>query len=277
MDKWLINGVPGESISIMDRGLTYGDGLFETISVRDGCPRFLEYHLQRLAGSCRRLSIPVPKEETLRADIDSLATASESGTIKILVTRGTGARGYSTPAHPVPTRIVGLIPEEPSTGDEWRAGIKMMFCETRIGIDPDIAGMKTLGRLDQVLARSELTGSVFQEGLMCTEDRQVICGTMSNLFKVMNGRLTTPELTRCGISGVMRRVVMERASDAGIECGEVAIEPDGLLRADEIFMTNSRIGIWPVVQVESSRFEIGPITRRLMAILADIGVTECRA
>jgi 4-amino-4-deoxychorismate lyase len=153
----------------------------------------------------------------------------------------------------------------------------MKFCETRIGIDPDVAGMKTLGRLDQVLARSELTGSTFREGVMCTEDRQVICGTMSNVFQVEEGCLTTPILTRCGISGVMRRLVMEQAPRVGIECREVVIGPDEFLGANEIFVTNSRIGIWPVVRLESTHYEIGPVTRRLMAALADIGVTECGA
>ena len=277
MIKWLINGAPGDSISVMDRGLTYGDGLFETIAVRDGCARFPDYHLQRLIDSCQRLSIPVPDDHTFRTEIEGLAAGCQMGTIKVIVPRGAGDRGYVPPTHPVPTRIIGLIPDQPPPGTPWQSGIEITFCETRIGIAPDLAGMKTLGRLDQVVARAELTGSVFREGVMCTEDGEVICGTMSNVFHVTEGGLVTPGLARCGISGVMRRMVMEQAPLVGIECREAAVHPDELLGANEIFVTNSRIGIWPVVRLDSMRYEIGPITRRLMAALADIGVAECGA
>jgi 4-amino-4-deoxychorismate lyase len=275
MTEWLVNGRPDHSISVMDRGLTYGDGLFETIAVRDGRARFLEYHLQRLIASCDRLSISGQDDDTLRAEVTELASECRSGTIKIIVTRGAGERGYAPPVNPNSTRIIGLIPDEPSSRHSWQTGIEMKFCETRIGIDPDLAGMKTLGRLDQVLARAELTDSGCQEGLMCTEDGQVICGTMCNVFFVVGGHLLTPGLARCGISGVMRRLVMEQASRVGIECREVTVDVVELLEANEIFVTNSRIGIWPVVRVESTRYEIGPTTRRLMAALTDIGVAEC--
>ena len=277
MGKWLVNGVPDDALSVMDRGFTYGDGLFETIAVRDGSPRFLDYHLRRLTDSCHRLAIPVRAEHSLRAEVEALAAECKLGTIKIFITRGSGERGYAPPTHPVSTRIIGLIPDEPLPGGPWTAGINMKFCATRIAIDPDLAGMKTLGRLNQVLARSELIGSNFREGVMCTEDRQVICGTMSNIFQVREGRVTTPELTRCGISGVMRKLVMEQAHRMGIECREAIIDPEELLEANEIFVTNSRIGIWPVVRLESMRYEIGTTTRRLMTALADIGVTECSA
>lgn len=259
----------------MDRGLTYGDGLFETIAVRSGRARFIDYHLQRLAHGCQRLSIPIPKGDTLRAEVGALATGCKYGTIKILLTRGIGKRGYAPPAHPECTRIVGLIGDEPSPDSCWKDGIQMKFCETRIGVDPNVAGIKTLGRLDQVLARSELADSNCAEGVMCTEDQQVICGTMSNIFHVREDRLTTPALTRCGISGVMRRVVMEQATRVGIDCREAAVARDDLSEASELFVTNSRIGIWPVVCLEAARYDVGPLTRRLMAALADIGVAEC--
>ncbi len=275
MTKWLINGTPGHSISVIDRGLTYGDGLFETIAVRDGCARFLDYHLHRLIDGCNRLSISGQNDDTLRTEVNELASGCKLGTIKIIVTRGVGDRGYAPPTNPESTRIIGLIPDEPPSRHLWQTGIEMKFCKTRIGIDPDLAGLKTLGRLDQVLARAELTGSGFREGLMCTEDGKVICGTMSNVFLAAEGSLLTPDLARCGISGVMRKLVMEQASLIGIECREVAIDVDELLGVSELFVTNSRIGIWPVVRVESTQYDIGPTTRRLMAALADIGVAEC--
>jgi 4-amino-4-deoxychorismate lyase len=277
MTRWLINGEPGDAVPVMDRGLHYGDGLFETVAVRDGRARFLERHLERLSDGCRRLSINGLDPEMITTEVRQLTDGCDRGTIKILVTRSAGDRGYAPPDRANSNRMIGMIPEDAPSETPWRTGIDMKFCVTRIAIDPDLAGMKTLGRLNQVLARAELTGSTCAEGVMCTADGQAICGTMSNLFLVRDSRLTTPALDRCGVNGVMRRLVLEQARRGEFEIRETVIGPDDLLGASEIFVTNSRIGIWPVVRLESTPYEIGPTTRQLMASLAGIGVTECGA
>lgn len=110
---------------------------------------------------------------------------------------------------------------------------------------------------------------------MCADDGRVICGTMTNLFFVDDGNLCTPDLTRCGVRGVMRRVVMEQARLCRLDCVEVDIYPEDLRRVKEIFLTNSLIGLWPVNQLEETTFEIGAVTRRLMAYLVNVGVAEC--
>jgi 4-amino-4-deoxychorismate lyase len=281
MTEWLINGVPGERISVRDRGLTYGDGLFETIAIRARRPRFLGYHLERLMDGGGRLSIPLPDAGIIEREVEAVAHNCDFGAVKIIVTRGIGQRGYAVPAEPKPTRIVGLIPGGSPSPTACRDGIVVRFCDTPISINRRFAGLKTLGRLDQVLARSEWTESAVAEGLMATEEGQLICGTMTNLFHVSGGRLVTPELSRCGIRGVMRRVVMEQARRLEIECREIDVFRDDLLGANEVFVTNSNIGIWPVVAIENQGledrpFEIGPVTRGLMEALAAIGVNECR-
>jgi 4-amino-4-deoxychorismate lyase len=275
MNKWLVNGVPGESVSVVDRGLTYGDGLFETIAVRDGRGRFLDYHLERLTEGCARLAIPFPGRDVIETEACDLAADCRSGTLKILLTRGTGERGYAPPANPAPTRIVGLIPGPGHTPNAVRQGIVVKLCETRIGVNRRLAGMKTLGRLEQVLARAEWNDPEIGEGLMTTVDGEIICGTMTNVFRVRDGELFTPDLSRCGVRGIMRRVVMEQAQRIGVVCRESDMSPADFFDANEVFVTNSQIGIWPVIRFEGRGFDIGPVTRRLMTALADAGVSEC--
>jgi len=271
--KWWVNGAPGESISILDRGLTYGDGLFETIAVRDNKPRFLDYHLERLIQSCRRLGIPCPAD--VADEVLEIADGCAFGTVKILLTRGVGARTYSPPEQPTPTRIIGLIVAQPPSRIVYQHGVKARFCRATVSTNQTLAGMKTLGRLEQVVARSEWQDAQVREGLMCADDGRVVCGTMTNVFYVDDGKLCTPDLSRGGISGVMRRVVMEQARLCGMDCVKVDIEPGNLRQAEEIFLTNSLIGIWPVSRLEDTELAIGSVTRRLMAALVDVGVTEC--
>jgi 4-amino-4-deoxychorismate lyase len=271
--KWLVDGEPGETISIHDRGFTYADGLFETVAIRNGVPRFFDYHLERLAEGCRRLGIPWPA--SVADEVRDLAAGCRFGTAKIIVTRGPGERGYAPAENPRATRVTGVMDAKPPTRECYQRGVAVRFCDTAIGAHPSLAGMKTLDRLEQVMARSEWQDVRIREGLMCSESGKVICGTMTNLFFVVDGKLCTPDLSRCGVRGVMRRAVMEGARRCKLVCSERQVDADDLYRAQEIFLTNSLIGIWPVRQLADTRFEIGPITRRLMGVLVEAGVTEC--
>lgn len=266
----LINGEPGDSIPIDDRGLQYGDGLFETIAVRDGIPEFWERHMQRLLHGCERLRIPPPSVAQLRAEAARLQGISGPAVLKIIITRGSGGRGYRAPVPTQPTRILIATawPEYPRAYGEQ--GVKLRVCHHRLGCNPGLAGMKHLNRLDQVVASSEWDGTEFAEGLMLNEQEQVIEGTFTNVFLVRHGRLCTPAVGRCGVSGIMRGVIMDMASDLDISCAELDIACDVLYGASEIFLTNSLIGIWPVRALGEWKAEPGPITRRLQKALADL-------
>jgi len=261
----------------MDRGLQYGDGLFETIAVRNGSLRFLDYHLDRLNDGCRRLAIPFPTGATIENEVRNLSADCRFGTAKILLTRGIGKRGYAPPDNPIPNRLIGLLEGVRPSRAPYEKGVAVRFCDTNISANPTLAGIKSLGRLDQVLARCEWTDATISDGLMSTQDGKVICGTMTNLFFVTGGELCTPDLLQCGIRGVMRRVVMEQARMLGMDCREKDVAREDLYAATEIFLTNSLVGIWPVVRLEATDYQIGPCTRRLMAGLAGLGVTECAA
>ena len=275
VNDWLINGEPGQRIDATDRGFTYGDGLFETIAVRDGKPRFFERHVARLLNGAGRLGIPAPDTAALAAEAGQLAAGCGYGTLKIVLTRGTGRRGYVPPEPAVPLRCLGLLPGARPGPEIYARGIAVRHCATPIGISPATAGLKTLGRLEQVIARAEWRDETIREGLMSTPDGIVVCGTMSNLFLVVDGALVVPDLSNCGIKGVMRSVVLDKADRLGFEWRFDDVPRESLAAADEIFVTNSLIGIWPISRIESREVMIGPVTRALMTALADAGVEEC--
>ena len=136
--------------------------------------------------------------------------------------------------------------------------------ETRLGINPALGGLKHLNRLEQVLGARERTFAGWDEGLMLDAAGRVIGGTMSNLFLVRSDRLTTPDVATCGVAGVMRGRVKAAAADLGLQVTEEALTPDLLGTADELFLTNALLGVWPVAHLADRRWTPGPITRRLM-------------
>jgi len=275
VNNWLINGEPGHRIDVSDRGFTYGDGLFETIAVRDGTTRFFNHHLERLLDGARQLGIPAPERELLAKEAAQLAAGCDYGTLKIILTRGSGRRGYAPPEPADPLRCLGLLPGIQPPRDYYTRGIAVRHCSTPIGSSPATAGLKTLGRLEQVIARAEWHDEAISEGLMSTTDGFVVCGTMSNLFVVQEGMLVVPNLSTCGIKGVMRRVVLDRADQLGLKRRSGNVPRESLAAADELFVTNSLIGIWPICRIDSREVAIGPVTRALMAELGHAGVEEC--
>lgn len=275
MTTWLINGEPGERIAADDRGLGYGDGLFETVAVRNGTPRFLDAHLDRLLHGAGRLGIAAPEREVLSREAGELSADCVWGTLKILLTRGSGPRGYAPPRPASPTRMLGLFAGTRPAGTAQSAGVAVRHCATPIGHAPATAGIKTLGRLEQVLARAEWQDPSIAEGLMSTIDGRVVCGTMTNLFLVRDGGLVLPDLAACGVRGIMRSVVIENAERLDCRWQEQTVTRAELAAAAEVFVTNSQIGIWPVIRIDDRPYPVGPVTRRLQAALAAAGVVEC--
>ncbi|MFQ5636083.1 MAG: aminodeoxychorismate lyase [Gammaproteobacteria bacterium] len=277
MSDWLIDGIPAGSLPVTDRGFQYGDGLFETVAVRAGEPRFLDRHLQRLESGMKRLGIAPVSGLTAAAaaEVRRLALECGSGAAKVIVTRGTGPRGYRLPPMPAPMRLVGVMPAGRLPRENYEQGIALRVCRTPVGWNPVLAGMKTLGRLEQVLARAEWNDPGIAEGLMLDREQRIVGGTMTNFFVVSGGRLCTPSLAGAGVAGIMRGLVLEQAEAAGLEFRERDMTVDGLRDDDELFVTNSQVGIWPVCRVDERPFVPGAWTRRLMARLTAIGVEEC--
>jgi 4-amino-4-deoxychorismate lyase len=264
-------------VDAADRGLAYGDGLFETIAIRQGMPRLIEQHMARLLDGCRRLAIPDPPLQKIIDEIEQLIRGKRHGTAKVIVTRGTGPRGYRTPPAPTPTRLVGFTPEDGNPSRNGRAGVRIIACRTPLSCNPALAGLKTLNRLDNVLARSEWQDESVSEGLMRDPGGRLIGGTMSNVFLVLGGRLLTPRLDHCGIRGIMRSLVLRSARDIGVTAAEVDVGAQELEEAEELFLTNALIGLWPVASRGSRSYDVGPITGAIARALAARGIAECNA
>lgn len=272
----LINGVVGTQISVQDRGLHYGDGVFETLAVRAGVPLLWDRHMQRLYAGCMRLGITPPDTALLAAEACRVCTHDSSnlaqGVLKIIITRGEGARGYRMiTTTPVPaTRILALHPWASWPEEFVQRGVRVRVCATRLGINPALAGIKHLNRLEQVLARNEWSDADIPEGLMLDTAGCVIEGTMSNVFVVRDGKLYTPDVSRCGIAGIVRGLIIELAKEWSLECAITGLTLHDIQDANEIFLCNSLIGVWPVREIDGVHLAPGPLTRRIAARINEI-------
>ncbi|SDS37448.1 aminodeoxychorismate lyase apoprotein [Halopseudomonas litoralis] len=265
----LVNGVPASLVSVRDRGLAYGDGLFETIQVRRGTSPLSDYHFRRLARGAQVLRLPLDLT-LIRSEIEQLAKQIGDGLIKLTITRGESLRGYAMPPQPELTRILQSSPLPAYSPQHAEQGIRLYPCMTRLGNQPLLAGIKHLNRLEQVLARSEWQGAAYAEGLVCDLAGNPIEGTMSNLFVRLDDCWLTPALDQCGVRGVMRDFLVENLDGMGEGVVQRTISRDELLRSAEVFCCNSVFGVWPVVALEDRQWSVGPHTRVIQTLAKQV-------
>ncbi len=280
VSDWFLKGEPVEQIVVSDRGFQYGDGLFETIAIRNGQARLWQYHMDRLTRGCAVLGIKMPSEAELSSGLEQALRQSQAllayCVAKIIVSAGTGVRGYGRKMVDSPTILFGIFPAYPPPVESYHEGLAITLCKTRLASSSPVAGLKTLNRLEQVLARSEFVDTGEFEGLTMDADDNIICGTMSNVFFVTNNVISTPSLDRCGVEGVMRRHVIETSKEQGIDTFVQPLHLSQLENIDEVFLSNSQFGVMPVRSCADMRWSVGHTTRRVMSILAENGITECR-
>jgi 4-amino-4-deoxychorismate lyase len=254
-----IIGRDGGAVDVTDRGLAYGDGLFETMLVRSGRVQRLSFHLDRLRHGCNRLALPLPEAGELMGRIEGAAATVDNGNLKLILTRGVGPRGYAPPAQPTPTVI--LLPASASASAVPVLGVATLAM--RLAENVKLAGIKHLNRLEQVLAQVELANLDADEGLMLSTSGAVIGGTSRNLFAVFGESVKTPLVDRAGIAGVMRRAVLERCAELGIQATECELGPEEVARADELFMTNALVGIQSVSHLDGRALVSDAVATRL--------------
>lgn len=262
--RWL-DGQPLVGDAAPDRGLEFGDGLFETIAVAAGRPRLLEEHLRRLAAGCVRLAIAAPPVASLRAEIHEAAAVPGAGVVKLIVTRGAGGGGYAPRAGAPARRYLQALPPRVRPAEWAGHGVALRVCATRLAEQSVLAGLKHLNRLEQVLARAEWSDPAIAEGLMLDVHGRLVCGTMSNVFIVIDQEIVTPSLERAGVAGVMRGALLAAFRADGARVTERDIAPAELAAASEVFVTNSLIGAWPARSLGTARWPAGPAARRAQA------------
>ncbi|MBC54055.1 MAG: aminodeoxychorismate lyase [Gammaproteobacteria bacterium] len=260
----LVDGERADTVPVTDRGLLYGDGVFETLAYRQQQILQLTAHLQRLQVSCERLGIPIDRRDIERqiarllSCLPSGADAPTEGVIKIIVTRGDGGRGYAPLASPDARCLIQFHPMPADYAGFSQRGISCMLCRHPVSANPALAGLKHLNRLDQVMASRELVAAQngaghddawLQEGLMFDVQGNLVEGTRSNVFAVISGQLCTPDLSEAGVSGIMRAALLDWFAGQGVTVIVRRIAGAELALASEIFICNSVMGIWPVNRV----------------------------
>lgn len=251
----LLNGQLVEPDWLQERGFQFGDGLFETIAVFDGKACLLDRHFKRLLLGCQRLALPQPDIAVLESQINRLIHEQQKGVVKLYWTAGPSQRGYVRPKALVPTSAIVFTP-----WPEWPGldadNISVKTAKLRLGIQPALAGIKHLNRLEQVLARKEIQGTAYAECLMYDVNEYLIEGSMSNIFIQSGEKLLTPKLHSSGISGVIRDLAFELADKLAIPLKATQLSKADVEAADALYLTNSVIGVWRVGKLDETELDL---------------------
>ncbi|HSD17327.1 MAG TPA: aminodeoxychorismate lyase [Thermomonas sp.] len=250
--------MPVDALSIANRGLTYGDGVFETMRVHRGVLPLWPRHLARLREGAERLGIALPGVDFIEARIADMMSTVDAGVLKLLLTRGEGGRGYAPPEGAVPTWMLSLQPLPTMQG-----ALHVHPCETRLATQPMLAGIKHCNRLEQVLGRAEVERAGCDEGLMRDMAGNPVCATSANLLVLQDGRWRTPPVDACGVAGVLRGWLLAQGL---VEAS--AVTPDALVDAEAVALCNAVRGILPVRALGAREWSPHPATDELQARLA---------
>lgn len=259
--SYLINGSFNGSISPLDRGFAYGDGVFRTIKMQGGLPEHWPQHYQKLVADCAAINIVCPSAELLMSDLSQLFSDDAKHTdlaavAKIIITRGEGARGYTPPAITAPTRVVLKMPLPQYPESNFSDGVHVRICETRLAVQTKLASIKSLNRLENVLARMEwhdanLANGIADGIMLDTKDSVIEC-TSANIFARFGDTLVTPDLTACGIAGVTRQRILALAHTLSLKTVVEHLALNQLYAADEMIICNSLYGAWQVRHIDDS-------------------------
>lgn len=246
---YFYNGQQQGAISGIDRGLAYGDGLFETCRARKGEIPLWSLHKARLLNGASVLGLNIIEaqlEDLLKQAIDeSDLKQCEQGIVKLIVSRSVGGRGYRFDTGAGVNYLIMVMPAQPlDSHPHWDAGLSVRVCEHRLGRQGKLAGLKHLNRLDQVVARAEWQDE-YDDGLMLDYDSKIIESISGNLLFVGNNRLVTPCLDACGVKGVMRSFLQQHF----LNVIEAPVSLHELNQFTEIIVTNAVIGALPVKQI----------------------------
>jgi len=266
-DLWVSDEVNINDIC-NDRALLYGDGVFETVRVINKHLILGDYHYKRLKHGLNRLNINEDTNKISEA-VTHFLNNKTNGILKIIVSRKSKLRGYK--ATDSSTRIILQWHQRITPPEIYvRNGINLYPCKTKLSINPLLAGIKHLNRLEQIIASNEWQDSYFPEGLVCDTNNCIIEGTFSNVFFIIKNKLHTPCLKSSGVAGTMREWLLNEAPKHDIDINITCIKYKDLHSISEAFVCNSNIGIWPVIGYNSFSWKIGPIVRKLQELTLEM-------
>ncbi len=260
----IINGAQGDSLSSLDRGLLYGDGVFETIAVKQGVPQYWQEHVKRLKLGCETLGISGLDSSLLEVEVNQIIDVDKQCVIKIIITRGIGDRGYK-PTQQNLTRIIHKFPWPQFPASYTELGVDVTLCDIRLSQQSKLAQIKHLNRLEQVLARSEWDDE-YQEGLVRDSFNHIIEATASNVFFEIDNGLITPDLKKCGVAGVLRNQVINYCNNNDIKLFIRDFSLNEIPNIQGMFVCNSIIGIWPVKSFNNLSMSKTAIITKLISV-----------
>jgi len=238
----LVNGLQHSHIDIQNRGLAYGDGLFTTAKIENGHVQYLSAHIERLLSGCKKLAITPPLQVELVQQLSSVASHYTLAVLKVIITASSGGRGYARSASNNYDLII-MVYEYPSHYDELAStGIKLGLSQQQLGLNPMLAGLKHLNRLEQVLLRQELSSCADDDLLVTNINNEVIEATSANAFFLLEGQWYTPDVSQSGVNGLMRQAIVKHYPDVVIK----SLTLDEIAQAQEIFLCNCVMGVMPV-------------------------------
>ncbi|MGM0571113.1 aminotransferase class IV [Marinobacter sp.] len=258
---------PGEAgVAVSDRGLAYGDGLFETILIRCGQPQLLQAHCQRLLEGAARLGIPLREDEltpAVRRACALMDATTDRQVLKLLLTRGSGGRGYRPPAEPEPRLIISVTPAPPAPPE---SGVKAIISEIPLTVNPMLAGIKSLNRLEQVMASRSIPEDCY-EALMCGDQGDLREGTRTGLLFRWQGQWWTPPRDRVAVRSIMVAHVERGLAREGIPLREGLLYPEQCWQPEfgGLLLLNSLIGAIPVQALNGREL---PLPEQLATIVS---------
>lgn len=266
LDTW-VNGIKGDTVSVLDRGFSYGDGIFTTIKVSDGQCQLLTQHLVRLQQGISALAITQIDFTWLLDDLTQKAHDLVEGVLKVIITRGQGQRGYSSIGCDSPTIVIssGTIP---AVYQQWQTqGIALGVSTVALGINPLTAGLKHLNRLEQVLVKQQIDENSWTDAIVLDCQAHIIETSMANIFWRTADNVYTPSLHFSGVKGLMRQQVIEQLDASDLTIVEDLFKLSSVMNADEVFITNCLMGVVPINAIESTTFRVGDTTTTLAKAL----------
>ena len=260
-----VNGRPGHALPLPDRGLEFGDGLFETLLLLDGVPQFPEFHERRLRRGfeCLRFAGATPELASLIAPALDRAAGFQRAALRLTLSRAAGSRGYPPGQgvdHRCVLRLTPIGTDAPAHTSPATLGVSSMALASQ----PALAGIKHLNRLEQVLAAREAAQSGADDMVMLDQAGKVVSTTAGNLYMFAQGKIHTPRIGDCGIAGTRRKLLLEQWAPAlGLEVVQRDLDPAELVSAEELFYSNSLWGLRPVGELGARLFQHHPVCNAL--------------
>lgn len=273
MHSYLINGDFNQSISPLDRGFTYGDGVFRTMVMRSGLPVNWPLHYQKLVADCAAIGIVCPSAELLMSDFLQLFSiedidSEKQEVAKIVVTRGEGERGYKPSAVTTPTRVIVRSAMPQYSKEYYVGGVQLHVCNTRLASQVKLAGVKHLNRLENILARMEWRDESIFDGVLLDQQGDVIECTMSNIFARFDKVLVTPDLSECGVSGITRQRICDLSSTLNLTVEVARLSLSRMMQAEELIVCNSLYGAFQVGKIGDTTWRQQALAKTFRNLLA---------